>query len=369
MGGPELPRHLELPVVEVDGHDGVCTGQSGPGDRRVADAAAAEDGDRIAPTHVAGIHGCSKARHDPAANQSRHLGGSRRIDLGGLTSSDKCFLSERPDAQGRREFLAVQRHLLRGVVGGEAVPGTPPATGSTLTADGPPVQNHEVANGHLGHVGADLLDDARRLVAEEERELVVNGTLPVMEIGVANPTGLHGHEDFAGPRIGHLDGLDGDRLSLGSGHHGPDAVRHRMLPAIGMTPIGRQGLDDRRTVTGRADSPPVPQRSALLVAVGQQRHGSGEARQNQKEHHGTDCYRAGRRSDQQAQGSNEGKPRRAVHHNMLADHPEVRPNLGSTSGTDQYRRAGRRECHEGGHHGSDGSGRFALHGRGIGRRA
>ena len=53
-----------------------------------------------------------------------------------------------------------------------------------------PVQDHIVAGCDLGDVVADRLDDARRLVAEQERELVVDAALAVVQIGVADTAGL-----------------------------------------------------------------------------------------------------------------------------------------------------------------------------------
>ena len=49
VGGAELLGPLELPGVEVDGDDRGGAGELGPGDGGVADAAAAEHGDAVAP--------------------------------------------------------------------------------------------------------------------------------------------------------------------------------------------------------------------------------------------------------------------------------------------------------------------------------
>ena len=84
-----------------------------------------------------------------------------------------------------------ERHLLRGVEGGEAVPGAAAATGPAGAAHRAPVEDDEVARRDLGDVGADRLHDARRLVAEEERELVVDRALAVVQVGVAHAARLH----------------------------------------------------------------------------------------------------------------------------------------------------------------------------------
>ena len=63
-------------------------------------------------------------------------------------------------------------------------------------------------------------------MSEEKREVVVDGAFPVVEVGVADPTGLHGHQDLPWSGVGNFDDLYGDRFSLSASHYGPDAVRH-----------------------------------------------------------------------------------------------------------------------------------------------
>ena len=55
----------------------------------------------------------------------------------------------------------------------------------------------------LSTSGADALDDACRLMTEQEREVVVNRALPIMQVGMANPAGLYTHQRFAGAGIRH----------------------------------------------------------------------------------------------------------------------------------------------------------------------
>ena len=52
-------------------------------------------------------------------------------------------------------------------------------------------EDHEVAGRDVRDALADRLDHARRLVAEQERELVVDPALAVVQVGVADPAGLH----------------------------------------------------------------------------------------------------------------------------------------------------------------------------------
>jgi hypothetical protein len=57
----------------------------------------------------------------------------------------------------------------------------------------------------VGDVGADRLDDPGGLVAEQEREVVVDAALAVVQVGVAHPAGLHLHHHLAGTGIGDDD--------------------------------------------------------------------------------------------------------------------------------------------------------------------
>ena len=56
---------------------------------------------------------------------------------------------------------------------------------------------------------ADRLHDAGGLVAEQEREVVVDAALAVVQVGVADPAGLHLHHRLAGAGVGDVDRLDG----------------------------------------------------------------------------------------------------------------------------------------------------------------
>ena len=67
---PNSFAHCELAVVDVDGDDRLRAGQAGAGDGRVADAAAAEHGDRVAAADVAGVDRRPDAGHHAAAEQA-----------------------------------------------------------------------------------------------------------------------------------------------------------------------------------------------------------------------------------------------------------------------------------------------------------
>ena len=130
----------------------------------------------------------------PQPSRPTAAGAGRRVDLGALAGRDQGLLGEGADAQRRRQLGAVlEGHLLGGVVGGEAVPRLAAVAGPAVAADRAPVEDHEVARRDVGDVRADRLDDARGLVAEQEREVVVDAALAVVQVGVADPAGLHLH--------------------------------------------------------------------------------------------------------------------------------------------------------------------------------
>ena len=103
---------------------------------------------------------------------------------------------------------SVERHLLRGVVGAEAVPGAAAAAGAALAAHRAPVEDDEVPGRDLGDARRRPLSTTPgRLVAEQEREVVVDPALAVVQVGVADAARLHGHHRLAGPRVGDDDAL------------------------------------------------------------------------------------------------------------------------------------------------------------------
>ena len=117
-----------------------------------------------------------------------------RLFPGALTRRHQRLLREGSDAQGRGELGAVlEGHLLGGVVGVEAVPRLTAVTSPAVTAHRSPVEDHEVPWRHVGDTLADRLHDARGLVAQQERELVVDATLAVVQVRVAHPARLDRH--------------------------------------------------------------------------------------------------------------------------------------------------------------------------------
>ena len=145
-----------------------------------------------------------RSRASPATS-----GGEAASTLVHCPEATSVFSTNAPMPKRWREFGAVlESHLLLGVVGAEAVPRASALTGTTLTADRAPVQDDVVAGSDVGDVRADRLDHTGSLVAEQEREVVVDATLAVVQIGMADPARLNLDDDLARPRIRDDDGFD-----------------------------------------------------------------------------------------------------------------------------------------------------------------
>ena len=76
------------------------------------------------------------------------------------------------------------------------------------------MQHHEIPWGHVGHRVADAFHDPRRLVSQQEREVVVDTAVPVVQVGVADPTGEDPHDRISRPRVGYDDLLERHRDTL-----------------------------------------------------------------------------------------------------------------------------------------------------------
>src|SRR6185503_10115289 len=115
---------------------------------------------------------------------------------------------------------------LGGVVRGKAVPGSTPPAGPALTAHRAPVEDHEVAGRDAGDAVADRVDDPRRLVAQQVREVLADPALAVVQVGVAHAARLDPHGHLAGTGIGHHDRLHRDGLLLTGCDHTAHAFAH-----------------------------------------------------------------------------------------------------------------------------------------------
>src|SRR5439155_8972535 len=74
VGGTESLGPLQLAGVDVDADDPAGAGQARCGDGGVADPAAPDDGDSVAPPDVAGVDGGAEPRHHATADEPGGLG-------------------------------------------------------------------------------------------------------------------------------------------------------------------------------------------------------------------------------------------------------------------------------------------------------
>ncbi len=230
MRGPEIESPVEFFLVTVDGDDRRRPRQAGPGDRSIPDTAAPDHRHRITAGDVPGVHRRTEPGHHPAAEQTDHRRIGVRVDFGALAFVDEGLVGERTDPQRRREFGAVgESHLLRRIVGVEAVPGGAFLAGSAFPAHRPPVQHHEITDLDMSDRVADGFDGACGFVAEQERELVVDAALAVMQIGMTHPARGDGDHDIVRAGIGNGDRLDRDGLAFALGDDGADLLRHVFL--------------------------------------------------------------------------------------------------------------------------------------------
>ena len=108
VGGAELLGHLELRLEHVDGDDLLGAGDLGALDHVEADAAAADDRDRVALADVGGVEGGTDAGEHAAADERGDSGGRRRRrssparSRGRWRSCRTCRTSPSGAAAGRR---------------------------------------------------------------------------------------------------------------------------------------------------------------------------------------------------------------------------------------------------------------------------
>jgi hypothetical protein len=223
----EVLRPLEFSRVEIDRDDRACAGELRGRDRGVADTATSEHRNGVATGHRTGVGRGAEARHHATTEQSGRFRFRGRVDRRGLSRGHECLLRECTDAERRCEFGAIgERHLLRRVERAEAVPRLALPARPAVAAHRSPVQHDEVARRDVGHVVTDGFDHPRRFVSEEEREVVVDAALAVVQVGVAHAAGLHAHECFARSGVGHDDRFHRHRLPLAGGDDSAYLVRH-----------------------------------------------------------------------------------------------------------------------------------------------
>ena len=244
VGGAELGGHLELPRVEVDGDD-----DGRPGELRARrwrrtptppqPKTATESPRPTSPVYMAapmpamtpqpssptasGRASGSTFVHWPAATSVLSAKAPMpRAGESGVPSASVIFcvaLWVAKQYQGRPRRQA--RH-------------SPHTARQLRTTKSPGARSRDV--------GPDRLDDARRLVAEEEGEVVVDAALPVVQVGVAHAARLDGDHGLTRPGVGHQDRLEGDRRTLLPGDHtarlGSHACSSSSAPGGPAGPVG-----------------------------------------------------------------------------------------------------------------------------------
>ena len=118
----------------------------------------------------------------------------------------------------------------------EAVPRLTAQAGAAATTDGAPVEDDEVARGEVVDVGPDGLDYAGGLVAEEEREVIVDAALAVMQVGVTHAACLHPHPRLARTGVRYVDVHELNRGALRSSDDALHALCHKTALPVGCLP-------------------------------------------------------------------------------------------------------------------------------------
>ena len=169
-----------------------------------ADAAAADHGDGVAAGDAAGVDRGAEPGHHAAAEQA----GRRRPARAGSTlvhwpAATSVFSANAPmPSAGDSSVPSASVIFCLALCVVKQYHGRPRRQARHCAADRAPVEDDEVAGRDVGDAVADRLDDAGRLVAEQEREVVVDAALAVVQVGVADAAGLDLDHGLAGPGSG-----------------------------------------------------------------------------------------------------------------------------------------------------------------------
>ena len=235
MRGAELARQCQLLRREVDRDDRVRLAHARAEQRGEADATEADDRDAAMQRQVGGVdHGAGAGDHG-AAEHGRMGEVEAAVDPHHRVARHGRIFGERRDAEvmvhvGTRAMQATRAADQRaGRVGG----------GARLAERGParfaraavPAARHErrddvVADLQVGDARAELLDDARALVAEHHRQRPRPVAVDHREVGMAEADRAHLQQHLARARRVELDVGDLERLRFGVGrrcaHAGED---------------------------------------------------------------------------------------------------------------------------------------------------
>ena len=227
-------RRFQLVVGDVDGDDRRGAGHARALHGIEPDAAAADDDDAAADPHARRVdHGAEAGQHaagDERGDVERHVRRNGRD----LAVVDDDMLGESADAHAVDDALSafaleralpVEREDLFAEHRRAARAGRAEAAGADQRRD------HGIADLDPRDAGADRLDDARRLVAVDRRQIAAPGALPIEDVAVADRAGLDLDADLALAGLGEVDLLDRQRLSEGAADRG--AGFHGRAPDFG----------------------------------------------------------------------------------------------------------------------------------------
>ena len=223
MRGAELHGLLALVLQRVDRDEVLRAGEAGALHGVDADAADAGDDDRLTGLHVGRVDRRAPAGGDAAADEHGLLQRQLVLDLDHRRLADRAVLAERADHAHRAVVLLragagegetaagelagedVRAHVADGLLAGGA-PAADAAVGDERADD-------VVARLHARDAGADLLDDARALVAEDHRQAGLEVAVGDVHVGVAEPGVGVPDEDLALLRAREVELDDLDRLA------------------------------------------------------------------------------------------------------------------------------------------------------------
>src|SRR5262249_34377746 len=217
VGGAELLRQLELRLREVDADDARRPAQRGALDDVQADAAAAEDRNRLAGLHLGGVDHRPDAGHHPTADQAGAIEGDVVRDLDGRCRPHDRPLREGADARHAGDLgpvlledvlLAGHHPLLAPLAQVDRAGDAVVAAAARLD----PGEHHVVAWLEGRDVLADLLDDPGTLVPEHDRRGERQLHLLHGQVGVAHAARGELHHDLVGTRRLQLQRIDRERL-------------------------------------------------------------------------------------------------------------------------------------------------------------
>ncbi len=162
-----------------------------------------------------------------------------------LASAIVAIAQYEPGAVAERGLAVEQGVPVRRGVG--AGPHVPAPARATHAARDEPRQRDELADAGRRHALPDGLDDARPLVAHDDRRRAIPLAVADMEVGVAHARGEHPHADLARPRLAQLELADDDRLPRPprGRRHGPGS-RHdwsRLAHPAALVGVDRQVRD------------------------------------------------------------------------------------------------------------------------------